>query len=341
MTYAELDRRADEPAAALEPRLPEGTARLGLLCRNGREFVVALVAVVAVVAVTRLGAGVVLLNREYVPSELAAVLVSERVDLVLLDGDDLPAPPPGFPVLDLRSPVPARAAGTGIGRGARPGRGGQVVVLTSGTTGPAKGARHDRNRLGQSIPVTTLVRWIPLRAGTPMILTPPLSHGFGLGFLALGLALVLPVVVRRRPDVEQVRDVMAARPGCVLVGVPAVLARIERVTGAARLSAVVSGAGLLPPSVAARLTASYGPVLFDLYGSSEEGWSTLATPVVADDVVSAASPTRSSAPGSRPASSRWTASATTGSSRRSTPTRGATSRGSRCRGSSRSSQLSR
>jgi acyl-CoA synthetase (AMP-forming)/AMP-acid ligase II len=44
------------------------------------------------------------------------------------------------------------------------------------------------------------------------------------------------------------------------------------------LAAVVSGAGPLHPAVADRLTKAFGPVLFNLYGSSEDGWSTLATP---------------------------------------------------------------
>lgn len=143
---------------------------------------------------------------------------------------------------------------------------GRMVLMTSGSTGEPKEVQRGDVQIGQAIPVTSLVRLLPLKPGTPMVVTPPLFHGFGLGFLALGLAFRMPVVLTGK---------VADYPGCVLVGVPPVLARIE---STATPAAVVSGAGLLHPTVAARLTAAYGPVLFNLYGSSEEGWSTIATP---------------------------------------------------------------
>ncbi|TCN38229.1 acyl-CoA synthetase (AMP-forming)/AMP-acid ligase II [Kribbella orskensis] len=182
-------------------------------------------------------------------------------------------------VVLLDPTVPGRQPLSALQR-SRPRKGpGRVVLQTSGSTGQAKEVERGDVRLGQAVPVTSLVRWLPLKAGAPMVVTSPLWHGFGLGFLALGLAFGMPVVVGRRVDAARVAAYLKENPGCVLVGVPPVLARVERAGGAAEVAAVVSGAGLLHPSVAARLTASYGPVLFNLYGSSEEGWSTIARPV--------------------------------------------------------------
>jgi len=267
MTNAELDRRAD----ALAATLPGGARRVGLLCRNGRAFVV------AVVAVSRAGADVVLLNSDLAVPEVEAVVDAERVDLVLVDGDDVPLPTTGVEVRDLRSlaAVTSGAPSGGAVRGKR--RRGRIVVLTSGTTGPAKGAHLSAIRVGQAVPVTTLVRRVPWREGAPLIVTSPLFHGFGLGFLALGLAFGLPVVMSRRFDADAVARTVACSPGCVLVGVPPVLSRVASV-GRAAPAAVISGAGLLHPSVASRVMDAFGPVLFNMYGSSEEGWSTLATP---------------------------------------------------------------
>jgi acyl-CoA synthetase (AMP-forming)/AMP-acid ligase II len=151
------------------------------------------------------------------------------------------------------------------------------VVLTSGTTGPAKGAHLNAIRVGQAVPVTTVVSRVPWRKGAPLVVTSPLFHGFALGFLAIGLAFGLPVVLSRRLDVDAVARTLACSPGCVLVGVPPVLSRLASV-GRAAPGAVISGAGVLHPSVASRVMDAFGPVLFNLYGSSEEGWSTLATP---------------------------------------------------------------
>ena len=266
MTNAELDRRADELAASL----PAGVRRVGVLCRNGRAFAV------AVVAVSRAGADVVLLNSDLAGPEVDAVVESESVALVLVDGDDLPVPTSRVEVVDLRGQPAAEAAPRAKRSGTRRRRG-RIVVLTSGTTGPARGAQLSRTRIDQAIPVTTLVHRVPWRRGAPMVLTTPLFHGFGLGFLAVGLALGLPVVVSRRLDIEAVAASVAHAPGCVLVGVPPVLSRVAAV-GRAAPAAVVSGAGVLHPTVASRVMSAFGPVLFNLYGSSEEGWSTLATP---------------------------------------------------------------
>ncbi|TCO44484.1 acyl-CoA synthetase (AMP-forming)/AMP-acid ligase II [Kribbella antiqua] len=157
----------------------------------------------------------------------------------------------------------------------RAGRRGQVVVMTSGSTGTPKVVERKLTP-AQVMPITTLVRRLPLKHGVPLVVTQPLFHGFGLGFLALGLAFGMPVVVRRHFDPEQVAEFL--QPGFVLTGVPPILSKVARTGVHVPLRAVVSGAGPLHPAVADRLTKAFGPVVFNLYGSSEDGWSTLATP---------------------------------------------------------------
>jgi len=244
--------------------------------------------VAALVSASRLRADVVLLDPDAAPPQLAQVVRSEHLDLVVLDGDDVTAPPAGTAVLDLRTCANDRSGPPDLAPPPTPPSGrsrpGRLVVLTSGTTGPSRGAHRGAVRVRQSVPVTTLVRAIPVTRASSMVLTPPLFHGYGLGFLLLGLAFRLPVVVGRRLDLTRVDQALSAAPDAILVGVPPVLARVARATGPRPLAAVVSGAGQLHPSVASLLLTTYGPTLFNLYGSSEEGWSTLATP---DDLVAA------------------------------------------------------
>jgi acyl-CoA synthetase (AMP-forming)/AMP-acid ligase II len=159
----------------------------------------------------------------------------------------------------------------------RAGRRGQVVVMTSGSTGTPK-AVDRKVSTAQAVSIATLVRRLPLRRGVPMVITQPLFHGFGVGFLALGLAFGMPVVVRRHFRPEEVAAFLSDHPGALLTGVPPILSKVARTGVEVPLSAVVSGAGQLHPAVADRLTKAFGPMLFNLYGSSELGWSTLATP---------------------------------------------------------------
>ncbi|WP_165949071.1 AMP-binding protein [Kribbella turkmenica] len=157
-------------------------------------------------------------------------------------------------------------------------RRGQVVVMTSGSTGTPK-AVDRKISAAQAVPVATLVRRLPLRRGVPLVVTQPFFHGFGVGFLALGLAFGMPVVVRRHFRPEDVAGFLRDHPGALLTGVPPILSKVARTGIEVPLAAVVSGGGQLHPAVAERLTRAFGPRLFNLYGSSELGWSTLATPI--------------------------------------------------------------
>jgi acyl-coenzyme A synthetase/AMP-(fatty) acid ligase len=159
----------------------------------------------------------------------------------------------------------------------RAGRRGQVVVMTSGSTGTPKVVERNVS-ITQAVPVATLLRRLPLQRGVPLVITQPLFHGFGVGFLALGLAFGMPVVVRRHFPPEEVAEFLRDHPGAVLTGVPPVLAKVARTGVVVPLAAVVSGGGSLHPAVADRLQKAFGRVLFNLYGSTEQGWSTLATP---------------------------------------------------------------
>ncbi len=279
MTYADLDGAAARVAAGIAVR----RGRLGVLCRNGRGFVVALL------GAARTGADVVLLDPGLGAPALRDLLERERVGLVLTDGTcpALAAPPHGPPVYDVRPVLdagsrhpprsPARRAGPV--RRVRPGR---LVVLTSGTTGAPRGADRGGVRAAQAVPVTTLVSRIPVRPGRPVVLLPPLFHGYGLGFLAVALAFGMPAVLTARFDAARTTRLLADHPDAVLVAVPPMLDRIVRaLPDGARppvVRAVVSGAGPLHPAVSARVLAAFGAVLFNLYGSTEEGWSTIATP---------------------------------------------------------------
>ncbi|MEI8412895.1 MULTISPECIES: AMP-binding protein [unclassified Kribbella] len=159
----------------------------------------------------------------------------------------------------------------------RAGQRGQVVVMTSGSTGTPKVVER-KVTAAQAVPIATLLRRLPLQRGVPLVITQPLFHGFGVGFLALGLAFGMPVVLRRHFTAEEVADFLRDHPGAMLTGVPPVLAKVARTGVVVPLAAVVSGAGPLHPAVADRLRKAFGPVLFNLYGSTEQGWSTLATP---------------------------------------------------------------
>ena len=195
-TYAELDARSNAAAHALHDAGIAAGDRVALLARNSVEFLLALI------ALGKLGATVVHLNTGFAGPALARALDDERVAAVVHDREfaDLVAESvrdrTGITTEDLtadanddRTPLPA------------PGTHGGQVILTSGTTGQAKGAERGAPAgLGGLESLTALLSAIPLRAGEPTVLAAPMFHTWGFAHLVVGGLLGSTLVVRRRFD---------------------------------------------------------------------------------------------------------------------------------------------
>jgi fatty-acyl-CoA synthase len=135
------------------------------------------------------------------------------------------------------------------------------------------------------LPVTSLLAALRLRSAEAMLIQPPIFHGFGLGFLAAALALGCTAVLHRRCGPEEALRLVGTHRVRVLVCVPVLLHRIMRLPRQTRaesatdsLRVIVSGAASLRPELAGDVMDEFGDILFDLYGTTETGWATLATP---------------------------------------------------------------
>ncbi|HVU91135.1 MAG TPA: AMP-binding protein, partial [Jatrophihabitans sp.] len=164
-----------------------------------------------------------------------------------------------------------------------PSRRGGFVLLTSGTTGTPKGAPRDL-ALSLALPGGYLSK-IPLRAGRPVVLAAPAFHAWGLlsSMLALGLGDTL--VLSRRVTPQWTLDALEQSRADALITVPVLLARLldaedepraNRDLAALRLIAVSGSA--LSPDLATRTMDRFGDILYNLYGSTEVAYATIATP---------------------------------------------------------------
>ena len=283
ITYRDLDRRARSLATALADRHGIGPDRaLGIMCRNHRGFVEALI------AGSSLGADLVLLNTEFPGPQLAQVLAHHRLGAVVHDE----AFGEAFAEAFLQAPrVPQVIGARGIDAlvadaGDRPPpasrRRGQITILTSGTTGAPKGAARRPTFRALSGPLATLLDKIPLRTRITLLVAPPLFHGFGLAYLALALLLGATLVLRRRFDPAQALADIDANGVDIVVAVPTMLRRlIEALPEAGDpppIRAVLSAGSPLGAGLGARFAAAFGPCLYNLYGSSETGFGAIATP---------------------------------------------------------------
>ena len=278
-TFRALRQQADDLADRLHPftaSSPEGPLRVALLCRNHAAFVALLL------ACARLGLNAVLLNTSFSPAQLQAVCRAEHVELLLCDDDFGPLlESSGLPVLTVSALQRAAKEAPKRWRLWRPLRRATVVLLTSGTTGQPKPVQRASNPWPLLRSAAVLLEHLRPQVGAPTLLTLPLFHGHGLATLGLSLMLAAPLhlFARGRPDGywrclqdEQIE---------VLVLVPTVLYRLLHAPEAGPLPAlrtIVCGSAPLSAALAAQTRALFGAVLFNLYGSSEAGLISLATP---------------------------------------------------------------
>ncbi|MDV6014659.1 AMP-binding protein [Haloechinothrix sp. LS1_15] len=289
LDYAGIDEAGARLATGMAGHFGESRIRsVGVMCRNHRGFVI------ATLAAGRLGAGLLYLNTDFSAPQLAQVCERMRADVIVADEEFLPRLEGlGVGVIvawqdsadnDLPS-VDELVASNPRYRPARRVSSRPITLLTSGTTGAPKGAPRKPNPLATLGPVATLLQRSRLRAGDPVLIGPPLFHGFGIALWALAAFLRSPVVLRRRFDPETVlADTQAHRVACI-AAVPAMLQRILGLDEATMarydstsLHTVLSGAAPLPPALATRFMDAFGEVLYNGYGSSEVGIATIATP---------------------------------------------------------------
>jgi len=293
LTWRQLDERIDALAAALQA-LPGGQSKvIGIMCRNHRGFVEALV------AGNRLGADIVLLNTSFAGPALADVVNREGVDTVIYDEEftetvdralaDSPdatrivAWSDGGHELNIKRLDELIADHPGQ-RPERSGRKGRMILLTSGTTGAPKGASQSGGGAGVGTLKAILDR-TPWRAEEPIVIVAPMFHAWGFSQLVFAASMACTVVTRRKFDPEATLDLIDRHQATGLAVVPVMLDRImelpadvrNRYSGKSLRFAAASGSRMRPDVVIAFMD-QFGDVVYNNYNATEAGMIATATP---------------------------------------------------------------
>jgi acyl-CoA synthetase (AMP-forming)/AMP-acid ligase II/carbon monoxide dehydrogenase subunit G len=286
-TFAQVDRDSNALANGLaDAGIREGD-RVGVLCRNHRGFVE------TTLALSKLGADVLYLNTGFAAPQLAEVLRREQAVAVVHDeefgtvvGDALPRNRRFLAWSDDAQDggdVERLIAEFAADEPQPPERHSRITILTSGTTGAPKGASRGQPRSAD--PLLAILSRIPLRAREKTLVAAPLFHAWGAAHFGLGVMLSSTLVLQRRFDPERTLAAIHQHRITALAAVPVMLQRmldlpeeVRRRCDTSSLRVVAVSGSSLSGELASRFMDAFGDVVYNLYGSTEVAWATIATP---------------------------------------------------------------
>jgi fatty-acyl-CoA synthase len=291
LTYKQLDDQSNALARAWSERGIEPGQVVAALCRDHRGLVLTMA------ASGKLGVRLLLMNTGFAKPQLADVARREGVTALVYDQEFtglLDAMPdgvdrylawvdPGSDLSDHSVPVLDEIiASTDDRPWPAPAKPGGFVLLTSGTTGTPKGAPRPHT---SALASAQFLDRIPLRSNEATYMGAPLFHGTGLSQFILSFALGSKVVMRRKFNPEEALRGVAEHKCTALVLVPTMLQRIvdlpkevRQKYDTASLRIIFVAGSALSPDLGNRANEAFGPVVHNLYGSTEVAVATVATP---------------------------------------------------------------
>jgi fatty-acyl-CoA synthase len=290
LTWREIDERADALAAALQD-LAAPTV-IGIMARNHRGFVESLI------AANRIGADVLLLNTSFAGPALAEVVQREGVDAVIYDEEftatvdralaDKPDATRIIAWTDDAQDGPTVEKMIADYAGREPQRAStksKVILLTSGTTGTPKGAKHSGGSDGGPGILKAILDRTPWRAEEPVVVVAPMFHAWGFSQLVFAASMACTVITRRKFDPEATLELIDRHRATGLCVVPVMFDRImelpdevrNKYSGRSLRFAAASGSRMRP-DVVTTFMDQFGDVIYNNYNATEAGMIATATP---------------------------------------------------------------
>ncbi|MBU8829837.1 long-chain-fatty-acid--CoA ligase FadD2 [Mycolicibacterium goodii] len=293
-TFGELDRAAHALANELLARGVRGGDGVAILARNHRWFLVSLY------GAARVGARIIMLNTEFSGPQIKEVAAREGARVIIYDDEYTPAvaqaeadlgklralgtnpdkEEPSGSTDETLAEVVARSSKRPAPKVATHA---SIIILTSGTTGTPKGA--NRSAPPSLAPVGGVLSHVPFKAREVTALPAPMFHALGFLHATIAMMLGTTLVLRRRFKPATVLEDIEKHKVTAAVVVPVMLSRmldhLEQMPQKPDLSSLrimfVSGSQL-GAELATRALKELGPVIYNLYGSTEIAFATIARP---------------------------------------------------------------
>jgi acyl-CoA synthetase (AMP-forming)/AMP-acid ligase II len=290
LTFREIHERTNALARGLKADGIGVGDSIGLMCRNHRGFID------AVIAASKIGANVLFLNTAFSGPQLADVAKREKPKALIYDHEFeelihdasrrrkryIAWHEPEDGKLDDAA-LQELIDGGDTSDVDPPSERGKAIILTSGTTGTPKGAARSQPR--SLDPAAALLAMIPLKAREKTMIAAPMFHSWGFVHFTLGMSLSSTLVLNRKFDPEATLSLTAQHECEALIVVPVMMQRILELPDdilqrydLSNLRVVAVSGSALPGSISDRWMDLFGENVYNLYGSTEVAWASIATP---------------------------------------------------------------
>ncbi|MFG1934341.1 long-chain-fatty-acid--CoA ligase FadD2 [Mycobacterium sp. NPDC048908] len=293
ITFKELDEAAHEVANGLLKMGVKGGDGVAILARNHRWFLI------AVYGCARAGARIILLNSEFSGPQIKEVSEREGARLIIYDDEYFDAVSKAEPELgklralgvnpdkedsastdETLEDLVARSSGKPAPKVTKHS---SIIILTSGTTGTPKGA--NRSTPPTLAPIGGVLSHVPFKSGEVTSLPAPMFHALGYLHATIAMMLGATLVLRRKFRPATVLEDIEKHNVTAVVVVPVMLSRMldaleamERKPDLSSLRIVFVSGSQLGAELAQRALKDLGPVVYNLYGSTEIAFATIARP---------------------------------------------------------------
>jgi acyl-CoA synthetase (AMP-forming)/AMP-acid ligase II len=290
LTFREIHERTNALAHALQDDGIGVGDGIGVMCRNHRGFTD------AVIAASKVGANVLFLNTAFSGPQLADVSKREKPKALIYDHEfeelihDASRRRKRY--IAWHEPEDGKLSdptlhelidGGDTSDVDPPSERGKAIILTSGTTGTPKGAARSQPR--SLDPAAALLAMIPLKAREKTMIAAPMFHSWGFVHFTLGMSLSSTIVLNRKFDPEATLSLTAQHECEALIVVPVMMQRILELPDdvlerydLSKLRVVAVSGSALPGAISDRWMDLFGENVYNLYGSTEVAWASIATP---------------------------------------------------------------
>jgi acyl-CoA synthetase (AMP-forming)/AMP-acid ligase II len=247
---------------------------VAILCSNNLQ------AIQSIYALSKLGVHIYFLNSEISQTQLEEAVIHKNIDLIIYS-DIIDSKTNLINCQKLRTSEIDLLINKVETKTELPKvKAGKLVILSGGTTGKPKSAKRKQSIKNFLNPLVALLSLLNLNTYKSVYIATPFYHGFGLASLIISILLGSEIYLLEKFDSKKASKMIEVNTIEVVTLVPVMLKRLlaEDLKQIESLKRIICGGAKLDKELVKQTLSNLGNVLYNLYGTTEAGFSILASP---------------------------------------------------------------